>query len=45
VVTALNAKLTQFPFDREHLDQQAIGTAPPIAQTPATPAPRPATRK
>lgn len=47
VVTALNAKLTQFPFDREHLDQgQAAagpGGAPPIVQTPA-PA-RPAARK
>jgi outer membrane protein len=45
VVTALNAKLTQFPFDRERLDQQAAGAAPPVAQTPSTPAPRPATKK
>lgn len=39
VVTALNAKITQFPFDRERLDQQAAptaaGGAPPIVQTPA----------
>ncbi len=28
VVTQLNAKLTQFPFDREHLDQQPAGAAP-----------------
>jgi outer membrane protein len=45
VVTALNAKLTQFAFDRERLDQ----AAPPVAQTPAARAPAPtqtpATRK
>jgi Skp family chaperone for outer membrane proteins len=47
VVTALNAKLTQFAFDRERLDQAAA--APPVAQTPAARAPAPtqtpATRK
>lgn len=32
VVTGLNGKLTQFAFDRTHLDQQA---APPVTQTPA----------
>jgi outer membrane protein len=39
VVTALNAKITQFPFDREHLDTAqaaAPGGAPPIVQTPQT---------
>jgi len=43
VVTALNAKITQFPFDRERLDQQApaAGGAPPIVQTPSTPRPAP----
>jgi len=39
VVTALNAKLTQFAFDRERLDgpqaAAAPGGAPPIVQTPA----------
>jgi outer membrane protein len=57
VVTALNAKLTQFPFDRERLDQQALGGggatagAPPIVQTPsavrpaAPAAPRPVAPK
>ena len=42
VVTALNAKLTQFAFDRERLDQPqaaASGGAPPIVQTPSTPRP------
>jgi Skp family chaperone for outer membrane proteins len=47
VVTALNAKITQFAFDRERLDQQSPATAaggvPPIVQTPA--APRPAAPK
>ena len=37
VVTALNAKITQFTFDRERLDQAAAA--------PATPAAAPATRK
>jgi outer membrane protein len=38
VVTALNAKITQFPFDRERLDQAPAGAAaPPIVQTPSTP--------
>lgn len=32
VVTALNAKITQFAFDRERLDQAAA--APAVAQTP-----------
>jgi len=48
VVTALNAKITQFAFDRERLDQAqpaaAAGGAPPIVQTPG-PAPRPAPTK
>jgi len=42
VVTSLNAKITQFAFDRERLDQpQAASGAPPIVQTPG-PTPRPA---
>jgi len=54
VVSALNAKITQFAFDREHLDQAGaapgVGGAPPIVQTPsaarpATPAARPAPKK
>jgi outer membrane protein len=47
VVTALNAKITQFTFDREHLDQNApqqAGGAPPIIETPP-PAARPAAKK
>ena len=48
VTTALNAKITQFAFDREHLDQPgantAPGGAPPIVQTPG-PAARPAPTK
>jgi outer membrane protein len=46
VVTALNAKITQFAFDREHLDQPQAANAggdAPIIETPA-PA-RPATKK
>jgi outer membrane protein len=44
VTTALNGKLTQFAFDREHLDQAGGGGAPePVTTAPA--APRPATRK
>lgn len=46
VITALNAKLTQFPIEREHLEQAAGAPqagAAPIVQTPSTP--RPATRK
>ena len=38
VVTGLNGKITQFTFEREHLDQPgaapAAGGAPPIVQTP-----------
>ena len=54
VVSALNAKITQFAFDREHLDQPgaaaAVGGAPPIVQTPSgarppAPAARPAPKK
>jgi outer membrane protein len=52
VLVALNAKITQFAFDRERLDQQAgaaaAGGVPPIVQTPtpARPAPaRPAPKK
>ena len=45
VVTALNAKLTQFAFDRTRLDQpqgaQAPQAAPPVTQVPAqAPAPK-----
>lgn len=39
VVTALNAKITQFQFDRERLDQAAAPTAAPAAPRPAAPAP------
>jgi outer membrane protein len=39
VVAALNAKITQFAFDRERLDQQQV----PTAAAPAAAAPRPAT--
>jgi Skp family chaperone for outer membrane proteins len=42
VITALNAKITQFAFDRERLDQAGAptaGGAPPIVQTPSTPRP------
>ena len=42
VVTALNAKITQFAFDRERLDQQATAGAPAPIQTPGAAA-RPAT--
>ncbi|MFL5298271.1 MAG: OmpH family outer membrane protein [Phenylobacterium sp.] len=48
VITALNAKITQFAFDRERLDQAAAaapGGAPPIVQTPAPAAARPAPKK
>ena len=39
VVTALNAKITQFAFDRERLDAQPQATAArPAAATPAAPA-------
>ena len=49
VVTGLNAKITQFPFERERLDQPqpaaAAGGAPPIVQTPAPSVARPAPKK
>ena len=35
VVTALNGKLTQFAFERTHLDQPQARAAPPVTQTPA----------
>ena len=40
VVTALNAKITQFAFDRERLDQAAAPAAarPAAAAAPAAPA-------
>lgn len=45
VVSALNAKITQFPFERERLDQQApTAGGAPIVQTPPA-APRSGTRK
>jgi outer membrane protein len=34
VIAGLNAKLTTFPFEREHLDQQAAGAAPAAARPP-----------
>ncbi|MEO8115239.1 MAG: OmpH family outer membrane protein [Phenylobacterium sp.] len=37
VVTALNAKITQFAFDRERLDQAATSAPPAIVQTPTAP--------
>ena len=40
VVTALNAKVTQFPFEREHLDQGPAAAAPPVTRVPGA-----ATRK
>ena len=42
VVTALNAKITQFTFDRERLDQAATaaGAPRPAGPAPAAPAPR-----
>ncbi|MFM8820481.1 MAG: OmpH family outer membrane protein [Phenylobacterium sp.] len=40
VITGLNAKITQFAFDRERLDQ-AAPAPPPAAATPAQPARRP----
>jgi len=39
VVTALNAKITQFAFDRERLDQAAPTAARPAAAAPAAAAP------
>lgn len=33
VITALNAKITQFPFDREHLDQGEVTKVPGAAPT------------
>ena len=49
VVAGLNAKISQFAFERERLDQAApaagpAGAAPPIVQTPSA-APRPAPKK
>jgi len=40
VVTALNAKITQFTFDRERLDQQARPAGAPAAAPAAAAAPR-----
>lgn len=40
VVTGLNAKITQFAFDRERLDQPTAGGAAPAAAAPAAAAPR-----
>jgi outer membrane protein len=34
VINALNARMTQFAFDRTHLDEAQGGEAPPIQQTP-----------
>jgi outer membrane protein len=49
VVTGLNAKINQFPFERERLDQAnptpTAGAAPPIVQTPAPAAARPAPKR
>lgn len=42
VIAGLNAKVTQFAFDREHLDQTEVATVP--GATPPRPA-APATRK
>jgi outer membrane protein len=44
VVTALNAKITQFAFDRERLDQPTASGAPAPIQTPSAARP-PATKK
>jgi outer membrane protein len=51
VVTGVDGKITQFAFEREHLDQPGVaapgasaGGAPPIVQTPG-PAPRPTPKK
>jgi len=41
VVTALNAKITQFTFDRERLDQAAAAPAAPRPAAPAAPAAAP----
>ncbi len=38
-VTGLNAKVTQFAFDREHLDQAGGPATPPAAAAPAAPRP------
>ena len=49
VVAGLNAKITQFPFERERLDQPsptaAPGGVPPIVQTPGPAPARPAPKK
>ncbi|HSV02143.1 MAG TPA: OmpH family outer membrane protein [Phenylobacterium sp.] len=44
VVAGLNAKITQFAFDREHLDQTAAAAPPPVTTVP-TPARPAATRR
>jgi outer membrane protein len=44
VVAGLNAKITQFAFDRERLDQ-AAAPAQPARPAASTPAPAPATRR
>lgn len=43
VIAALNAKIVQFAFDREHLDQAVAAPAAPRAAAPLPAAPRPAT--
>jgi outer membrane protein len=45
VITALNAKITQFPFEREHLDQPTAAAPPPVTKVPSAAPARPATRK
>ncbi|MET0271471.1 MAG: OmpH family outer membrane protein [Phenylobacterium sp.] len=45
VVTALNAKLTQFAFDRERLDQAAPAQTPAARAPAPTQTPAPATRR
>lgn len=47
VIAGLNAKITQFAFDREHLDQASAAAAPPptTLSTPSASTARPSTRK
>jgi outer membrane protein len=47
VVTALNGKITQFAFDRVHLDQPqaAGGAAPPVTEVPPQAPSRPAAKR